>query len=199
MKYLINITTQVRRIPGGIWRRVLSAPANIILNIFYGINFGAHPLFWGWPIFKGKGVVTFGNSCVLVSSRFGNPIGLFRPCIFDALNLNSKIQVGHNFSASGVCIVAQTKITIGNNVSIGANVTIVDTDFHAINCEGRRNSTLPKSIPVVIEDDVWIGMNVVILKGVTIGQGAVIGANCVVSKNVPANKTLVSAKNRLLG
>ena len=138
----------------------------------------------------------FGDKCLLVSSKLGNSIVLFRTCIFDALNSNSKIQVGNNFKASGVCIVAQTEITIGNNVS--ADVTIVDTDFHALDSDERKNYSTPKSTPVIIEDDVWIGMNVVILKGVTIGQGAVIGANCVVSKNVPAYKTLVSAKNRLL-
>jgi len=198
MNKLIYITNQFRRVPSIFWRRILTKPATTILRLFYGIKLGKQSLFVGWPVFKGIGSVEFGDNCVLVSSQLGNPIGLFRPCIFNALNTNSKIHVGNNFGASGGCIVAQTQITIGNNVSVGANVTIVDTDFHALNSSERMKSATPKSTPVVIEDDVWIGMNAVILKGVTIGKGAVIGANCVVSHNVPENKTLVSAKNRIL-
>ncbi len=87
---------------------------------------------------------------------------------------------------TGGVICASQKIRIGNNVNIGANTSIVDSDFHPIDPSLRR--TQPQqanSFPIVIEDDVFIGMNCLILKGVTIGKGTVIGAGSVVSKNLP--------------
>lgn len=96
-------------------------------------------------------------------------------------------------------LVASKKITVGKYVFIGWGVTIVDTDFHplgaaerlrdtiAISTVGDRKKRPPfSSLPVVIEDDVWIGYNATILKGVTIGKGSIIQPGSVVSKDVPA-------------
>lgn len=175
----------------------------VFLSYFYGVKFGRKPIFVGFPVFRGDGQIEFGDDCVLVSNKLGNPVGLFRPCIIGTLdNVNGQfgmVKVGDRFKASGVVIWAQTKVIIGNDVMVGANVTITDSDFHATELNFRKNGhKAAASKPIVIEDHVWIGMNVVVLKGVTIGRGAVIGANCVVSKDVPPNGTLVSAANRLL-
>lgn len=75
-------------------------------------------------------------------------------------------------------------IKIGNHVAIAWNVTIMDSDFHDFFVDGI-NKNVAKDI--VIEDDVWIGNNVIILKGVTIGKNAIIGAGSVVTKDVPSN------------
>jgi acetyltransferase-like isoleucine patch superfamily enzyme len=69
---------------------------------------------------------------------------------------------------------------------VGANSVIVDTDFHPISPEDRiLNPNEGKTADVIIEDDVFIGMNCLILKGVTIGRGSLIGAGSVVIKDVP--------------
>lgn len=198
-----KLTKIIIRIPNAIWRRLLSQPIKIFLSYFYCVKFGRKPIFVGFPVFRGDGQIEFGDDCVLVSNKLGNPVGLVRPCIIGTLdNANGQlgtVTVGDRFRASGVAIWAQTSVTIGNDVMIGANVTIVDSDFHATDLNLRKHGhKAASSKPIVIEDHVWIGMNVVILKGVTIGRGAVIGANCVVSKDVPANRTLVSAGNRLI-
>jgi acetyltransferase-like isoleucine patch superfamily enzyme len=87
-------------------------------------------------------------------------------------------------SGGSIC-VAET-VTIGNRVALGANSTIADTDFHPLAADLRRQSPQrAKTAPVFIEDDVFIGMNSIILKGVTIGRGSVVGAGSVVSKDVP--------------
>lgn len=79
-------------------------------------------------------------------------------------------------------------LTIGNNVNIGGNVLLIDTDCHPIDYELRRVSTKgTKFAPIVVEDDVWIGAQSIILKGVTIGARSVIAAGSVVTKSVPAN------------
>lgn len=72
------------------------------------------------------------------------------------------------------------KIEMGEHVFIGENVIIRDSDEHYI------DSSKPKSKPIKIGDNVWIGMGAMILKGVTIGNGAVIAAGSVVTKDVEA-------------
>jgi acetyltransferase-like isoleucine patch superfamily enzyme len=62
----------------------------------------------------------------------------------------------------------------------------MDTDFHPLDPQARRLDTQPsKTAPVFIEDDVFIGTNSLILKGVIIGRGSVVGAGSVVRQDVP--------------
>lgn len=181
----------VRNLKSSIWRRVLSTPAKFLISKLYGVEFGGKVIFVGWPVFRGDGEMVVGNHCVLISSKLSNPLGLYRPCIIESMKKHSSIRIGDRFSASGVCIVAETRVVIGNNVSIGANATIIDTDFHSKSATGRAVSDAPCTSPIQIGDNVWIGMNAVILKGVTIHQNAVIGANAVVTKDVPAGAVAV--------
>ena len=67
----------------------------------------------------------------------------------------------------------------------GANVTITDTDWHAIDWRDRLAGKPGETAPIVIDDDVWLGMNAVVLKGVTIGRGTVVGAGSIVSRSLP--------------
>jgi acetyltransferase-like isoleucine patch superfamily enzyme len=90
------------------------------------------------------------------------------------------ITIGDNSGFSGVSIGAATEIRIGNNVLCGANSVITDFDWHL----DRRNS---RPAPVIINDNVWIGLNTTILKGVTIGENSMIGANSLVVKDIPPN------------
>lgn len=82
-------------------------------------------------------------------------------------------------------IMAHKSITIGKDCAISWNCTILDCDLHHMSFDGE--SFEPNSAPIVIEDHVWIGCNVTILKGVTIGTGAVIAAGSVVIRDIPAH------------
>jgi acetyltransferase-like isoleucine patch superfamily enzyme len=83
-------------------------------------------------------------------------------------------------------------VVLGDRVLIGANVTLADTDFHPLTPEGRAaDINAGKHAPIHISDDVFVGMNSLILKGVTIGQGSVVGAGSVVTRDVPA-RTIVA-------
>ncbi len=77
-------------------------------------------------------------------------------------------------------------IEIGDNVLVGSSVTILDSDFHEIDPEKRIGGT-PKTGKVVIENNVWIGDRVTILKGTIIGKNSVVAAGAVVSGEFPAN------------
>lgn len=81
-------------------------------------------------------------------------------------------------------LIDDWKITIGRNVLIGPNVTL-STTGHAIHPDHRADGMY--SFPITIGDNVWIGGNVMVLPGVTIGENSVIGAGSVVTKDIPAN------------
>jgi acetyltransferase-like isoleucine patch superfamily enzyme len=129
----------------------------------------------------------FGKRLNLRSSVASNPLGPNHPVILCTREPGAVLGIGDNFAMSGGSICAAEKITIGNYVTVGANTSIVDTDFHPLNPKFRyRHPQEAKTAPIVIEDEVFIGMNCLILKSVTIGQGSVIGAGSVVTKDVPA-------------
>lgn len=92
----------------------------------------------------------------------------------------ASLNLGSGYINRNVKIRCFDKIEIGDNVAISENVTIWDSDAHQI------NSTGSKTQPVIIGNHVWIGTNVIILKGVNIGDGAVIAAGSVVNKSIPA-------------
>ena len=96
------------------------------------------------------------------------------------------IEVGENFFANTGCVMLDVgKITIGENVLFGPNVSIY-TAGHPIHPDSR-NSGYEYGIPVSIGDNVWIGGSCVILPGVKIGNDVVIGAGSVVTKDIPDN------------
>lgn len=98
------------------------------------------------------------------------------------ISIGAGTRINNNFCA----IADHASIQIGRNCLIGANVEILDSDFHGLAVKDR-GKTLPEwSRPVVIGDDVLIGSNVRIMKGVTIGNGSIIANGAVVTKSVEA-------------
>ena len=96
----------------------------------------------------------------------------------------TNIQVGENFFANyHVTVLDCAAVTIGDNVQIAPNVSIY-TAGHPLHPDSR-NSGYEYALPITIGDNVWIGGNVVICPGVTIGDCAVIGAGSVVTRDVP--------------
>jgi acetyltransferase-like isoleucine patch superfamily enzyme len=151
------------------------------------INFLGLPVIRRYPnsnIFLGQG--SYFNS-----ARNSVLEGLVKPCRFITLNGNAEIIIGRNVGASGTTFVAASKVSIGNNVLIGAHTSIVDTDFHSADPNIRLKHDVMPSRPVIIEDNVFIGYNCLILKGVTIGENSVIGANSVVFNSIPKNSIAV--------
>jgi len=103
---------------------------------------------------------------------------------------NSKLTLGSGFCNSNLKIRCTNSITIGNNVAISHDVTIMDSDAHNIDYQGYQMTK-----PVIIGNGVWIGSRAMILKGVKIGDGAIIAAGAIVTKDVPENAMAI-ARNR---
>ncbi len=104
-------------------------------------------------------------------------------------NTTLEVKAGANFESGyfsangGSVIIAHSNITFGEDVMIGRNVVVYDSDFHTIfNSKGVACNN-PK--PVVIEDHVWLTSNIIVQKGVTIGTGSLITAYTTVNKDVP--------------
>lgn len=116
-----------------------------------------------------------------------------------------KITIGNNVHIGGAHLISRNSIQIGNDITMAWGITIYDHNSHSIHWEERRNDNHQAysdyfayngntiinkewsnvvSKAILIQDKVWIGFNVTILKGVTIGEGAVIGANSVVTKDI---------------
>ena len=129
-----------------------------------------------------------------------------------ALGEQGRVQIGDYCYFTNAVLLCELEMRIGNYVVIGWNATIADTDFHplepaeriadAIACsplgQGRPRPEIPKR-PVTIEDDVWIGPNATILKGVRIGTGAFIEAGSLVTRDVPAHARIMGNPAQVIG
>ena len=158
-----------------------------------GVKMGKRVIFNGNPIIHRhhNSTITIGSGCLLNSAKNSIIIGLNRPCSFVTFFNESEISIGKDCGFSGLTVASVKKVSIGNNVIIGANCTIADTDFHHTDPQKRRQYNDVPSKPIVIEDNVFIGFNCFILKGVTIGRNSVIGANSVVLNDIPENSIAI--------
>ena len=144
----------------------------------------------GVPYLHVAGSVKIGNNFKMNNGMHFNVIGRQQPCIFNVIK-GATLLIGENVGISSTAIVCHKSITIGNDVKIGGNVVIYDTDFHSLNANERNH--IPeiyntKQVAVFIEDGVFIGAHSIILKGVTIGRNSIIAAGSVVTKSIPANQ-----------
>ncbi len=132
--------------------------------------------------------VVLGKNVTLNSRNYGyHHANMHSPVKLMADREHAIIKIGDNTRINGACLHAYNRIEIGKNCLIAANVQILDASGHELSFEdpSDRINTSSEGKPILIEENVWIGLNAIILSGVRIGKGSVIGANTVVSKDVP--------------
>lgn len=140
---------------------------------------------------NGSGVIRFRESVhigVINSPSFFNSYAYI-----EARKEGSEIIFGKNVAINNnFCAIAnESKITIGDHTTIGLNCSIYNCNFHSLDAEKRRLETGP-SEAVTIGKNVFIGNNVSIWKGVTIGDDAIIAAGSTVTTNVLEGSTFSS-------
>ena len=153
------------------------------------MDYGKNIKFFGMPIVSRayNSKIRIGDNCTFRSDQSSNLVGVNRKCILSTHRKGAEIQIGNGSGFSGTVIGAANSIIIGDNVLAGANVLITDFDWHPVNSKDRHSSEGVDTSPVLIGNNVWLGINSVVLKGVTIGNNTVIGANSLVVKDIPAN------------
>ena len=167
-----------------------------------GIPWGKGWRFYGAPIVQKhrRSVMKFGNGLQLRSSVRSTPLGPYHPVILSTLNEGALLKIGDNFGMNGGVICAAEKILIGNNVTVGANTTIVDTEFHPSNPDQRRlTPNIGQASATIIQDDVFVGANCFILRGVTIGRGSLVGTGSVVTSDVAPGMIVFGNPARTVG
>lgn len=169
-------------------RRWLSLPMTRLLFARAGIPWGRGWRFYGVPIVQKhrRSTIQIGDGQILRSTPHSNPLGPAHPVILSTRSAGARLVIGRGFGMTGGTLCAEEAITIGDHVLVGANVVIVDTDFHPLASEERRaHPNAGATAPVTIEDGVFVGMQTLVLKGVTIGAHSVIGAGSVVTGDIP--------------
>jgi len=177
-------------------RRVLILPYVRFYFFASGVNYGKKWRILGKPIIQRyrKSKIQIGDNLIARSWVVSNPVSPYHPVFISTRDNNAEIMIGNDCGITGGSIIAAERITIGDRVLIGSNCLITDTDFHPLDKADRQDQPLQaKTKPVSIADDVFIGTQVIILKGARIGAGSIIGAGSVVSSEIPAN--VVAAGN----
>lgn len=147
-----------------------------------GCKISSSSKFYGKPIVERfpNSKIEIGKSCEFVSTSLVNYRGISHKCILNTGCEGAEIIIGDNCGFSGVSIVSDNLVKIGNNVTVGADTLIGDRDDHT-------ELYASKAKPVIIDRNVWIGMHCIVLKGVHIGENTIIGAGSIVTKDIPAN------------
>lgn len=129
------------------------------------------------------------------------------------------VNIGKNCCILGCTFISRTQITVGNYVHIAGGTCLYDHDSHSVNSINRRKDNIDelscirnnqnfltnkdwsdiRSKPIVIQNDAWLGINVVVFGGVTIGRGAVVGAGAYVRTNVPPYAIVIGNPAKIIG
>lgn len=135
---------------------------------------------WGKLAVSNSGTLKVGSRVRFNASPLPTELGVGQ---------GGRLEIGDGTYINYGCSLGATElIRIGPRCNIGSHVILMDNDFHRM--EPERRDELPPSAPIVLEENVWLGVRVIVLRGVTVGAGAVVAAGSVVSRDV-APRTLV--------
>lgn len=171
--------------PGSLARSLLSTAQSTYVNgravlaarwyLRRATELGARVRIFGQPSISNQGRLIVGERVRLVSTIATLEL---------SVGPGASLEIGPRTYINYGCSVGATELVrIGADCNIGTYAILMDNDFHRL--EPERRNERPPSAPIVLEDNVWLGARVIVLRGVTIGSGSVIAAGSVVAKDVP--------------
>lgn len=178
---------------------MIRARLNLMLNLifkrylifkFKSLRLGKNvKIDWNSSILIYDNLCEIGDNVYIRSQSRGYHAGMpFSSAIFIDVK-GAEVKIGNETRINGCYIHAQKKITIGSRCVIASGVQIIDSNGHILNSADRtKGRDTPKEI--VIGDNVWIGLNSIILKGTVIGENSVVGAASVVKGVFPPNSLI---------
>lgn len=169
----------------------------------HGVELSPGCAFSGFPVVSRApgSTIRMGRETRILSRNFATALGVAHPLVLRTLKAGATIEIGAKVGISGGSICAAQGVWIGDETLLGADVLVMDTDFHPISPSARHASS-PESLaaqPVRIGKNVFVGARSMILKGVEIGDHSVIGAGSVVTRSVPAGMVAAGNPCRMIG
>ena len=136
---------------------------------------GRLPRVYGWPRITNPGEIIIGDKFRFASTTVRSEMVAYA---------GGRIEIGNRvFINYGSSISAHKMVRIGDGCLLGSHVCLMDNDYHSV----EDRSCAGESKPITLGRNVWLGVRVIVLKGVTIGDNAVVGAGSVVTHDVPPN------------
>lgn len=195
-----NIFIQIKRFIAGINRIIMSNVIRLYLKLC-GISYGRNLRIFSFPgcLKHPQAKIDIGDNVTIYNKISENRAGITNRTQLVADYPNAHLKIGNHVGISGAIIYCRGNITIGDYVNLGAGAKIYDNDFHPITALERREHVVDHIAikDVKICDDVWIGNNATILKGVTIGPRSVVAANAVVTCDIPADVVVAGVPARV--
>ncbi len=149
-------------------------------------SLGLRPRVYGWPRLTNLGAIVIGDKFRLLSTTVPSEM---------VAHPGGRIEIGNGvFINYGASLSAHQLVRIGDGCQLGSYACLMDNDYHRV--EDRNQSGL--SQPIILGRNVWLGVRVIVLKGVTIGDNAVIGAGSVVTRDIPANTVAAGAPAKII-
>lgn len=184
----------------------LSTARSLLSLRLQGCHVGENLATSGLCSFKARSSesIRIGSNVRFLAGWRTNRVGLSGPVLLQTFG-NGRIEIG-DFSGGSACVLSsRSKISIGCHVNLGGNVRIYDHDFHALEHEKRRlpleeQEPYIRTLPVEIGNDVFVGANAILLKGVKIADRTIVAAGAVVFKgDYPPDSLLAGNPAKIIG
>lgn len=161
----------------------------LVLSVF-DVKYDAYPRIRGRIFIRSSGMIRMGVGVTVNSKYSANPIGGAAMSSFKVFDGGS-LHIGNRVGISNSAICCASLVVLEDDVLIGGNCAIYDTDFHSTKYNERIKNELDngvKTSPVIIKRGAFVGASCIILKGVIIGENSIVGAGSVVSRSIPCNQ-----------
>jgi len=164
------------------------AVANARWHLRHAEHVGQRVRLWGKPWIEARGRLVIDDRVQLRST-----VATLEMVVEDG----AVLEVGERSLVNFGCeLVAHSRVTIGRRCLIGSHSVIMDSPYHTVDPSRRLERPVPR--PITLEDNVWLGIRVIVMPGVTIGTNSVVGAGSIVTDDLPSGVLAVGSPARVV-